>query len=141
MIAAPNPCWMSPGGVPRVAIKLNGRHGGATGVFVRGGNSNYNLVMIDGIQLNQFGGDFDFAPLPADGVDHVEITRGPESALYGSNAVTSVINIVTRQGEGPPHFTVLAEGGSFTLQPFATSGSELTRWMGLDLCWLGIRAV
>lgn len=117
-------------GVPGVAVNQTGRRGGVTGVFVRGGNSNYNLVMIDGIELNQFGGDFDFAPLPADGVDHVEITRGPESALYGSNAVTGVINIVTRQGEGPAHFTGLAEGGSFTTRRFALGGSGLTHGMG-----------
>jgi outer membrane receptor protein involved in Fe transport len=113
--------------VPGVAVSEAGRRGGATGVFIRGGNSNYNLVMIDGIQVNQFGGDFDFAPLPAEGVDRVEIVRGPQSALYGSNAVTGVINIVTRRGEGPPHFTVLAGGGSFTTRRFATGGSGLTR--------------
>jgi len=114
-------------GVPGVEVNQTGRRGGVTGVFVRGGNSNYNLVMIDGIQVNQFGGDFDFAPLSTDGVDHVEVTRGPESALYGSNAVTSVINIVSRRGEGPPHFSALAEGGSFTTRRFATDGSGLTR--------------
>lgn len=117
-------------GIPGVAVNQTGRRGGVTGVFVRGGNSNYNLVMIDGIELNQFGGDFDFAPLPADGVDHVEIIRGPESALYGSNAVTGVINIVTRQGEEPAHFTALAEGGSFTTRRFALGGSGLTRGLG-----------
>ena len=85
-------------GVPGVALDDSGRRGGATGAFIRGGDSNYNLVMVDGIQLNEFGGDFDFAPLPADGVDHVEVTRGPESALFGSNAVTGVVNIVTRRG-------------------------------------------
>jgi len=114
-------------GVPGVEVAQSGRRGGVTGVFIRGGNSNYNLVMVDGIQLNQFGGDFDFAPLPADGVDHVEVTRGPESALYGSNAVTGVINIVTRRGEGPPHFSVQAEGGSFTTRRVSTGGSGLTR--------------
>jgi len=113
--------------VPGVTVSQAGRRGGATGVFIRGGNSNYNLVMLDGMQVNQFGGDFDFASLPVDGVDHVEITRGPQSALYGSNAVTGVINIVTRQGQGPPHFTVQAEGGSFTTRRFATGGSGLTR--------------
>jgi outer membrane receptor protein involved in Fe transport len=79
--------------------------------------------MVDGIELNQFGGSFDFAPLPADGVERVEVTRGPESALYGPNAVTSVINIVTTQGEGTPHFTVQAEGGSFTTRRFVVNGS------------------
>jgi len=113
--------------VPGVAVTAAGRRGGATGVFIRGGNSNYNLVMIDGIQVNQFGGDFDFAPLPAESVDRVEVIRGPQSALYGSNAVTGAINIVTRRGQGPPRFTVLAEGGSFTTRRFATGGSGLTR--------------
>ena len=116
-------------GVPGVEVNQTGRRGGVTGVFVRGGNSNYNLVLIDGIEVNQFGGGsiFDFAPLSTDGVDHVEVTRGPESALYGSNAVTSVINVVSRTGEGPPHFSALAEGGSFTTSRFATDGSGLTR--------------
>ena len=82
-------------------------------MFIRGGDSNYNLVMVDGIQLNEFGGDFDFAPLPADGVDHIEVTRGAESALFGSNAVTGIVNIVTRRGEGSPHFDFQAEGGNF----------------------------
>jgi outer membrane cobalamin receptor len=113
-------------GVPGVALDDSGRRGGVTGVFIRGGDSNYNLVMVDGIQLNEFGGDFDFAPLPADGVDHVEVTRGPESALFGSNAVTGVVNIVTRRGEGPPHFEVQAEGGNFTTRRFVTGGSGLT---------------
>jgi outer membrane receptor protein involved in Fe transport len=117
-------------GTPGVEVNQTGRRGGVTGVFIRGGNSNYNLVMIDGIPVNQFGGDFDFAPLPADGVDHIEVTRGPESALYGSNAVTGVVNIVSRSGEGPPHITALAEGGSFTTRRFATSGSGLTHGLG-----------
>lgn len=117
--------------VPGVAVNQTGRRGGVTGVFIRGGNSNYNLVMLDGMQVNQFGGDFDFASLPADGVERVEITRGPQSALYGSNAVTGVINIVTRKGQGPPRFTVQAEGGSFTTRRLATGGSGLTR----NLSW------
>jgi len=118
-------------GVPGVALDDTGRRGGATGVFIRGGDSDYNLVMVDGIQLNEFGGYFDFAPLPADGVDHVEVTRGPESALFGANAVTGVVNIVTRRGEGPPHFDFQAEGGNFTTRRFVMGGSGLTH----DLSW------
>jgi outer membrane cobalamin receptor len=114
-------------GVPGVEVNQTGRRGGVTGVFIRGGNSNYNLVLIDGIQVNQFGGDFDFAPLATDGVDHVEVIRGPQSALYGSNAVTGVINIISRRGEGRPSFSALAEGGSFTTRRLATGGSGLTR--------------
>jgi outer membrane cobalamin receptor len=122
-------------GVPGIALDDAGRRGGVTGAFIRGGDSNYNLVMVDGIQLNEFGGDFDFAPLPADGVDHVEITRGAESALFGSNAVTGVVNIVTTRGEGPPHFDFQAEGGNFTTRRFVTGGSGLTHGLswGYDL--------
>jgi outer membrane receptor protein involved in Fe transport len=118
-------------GVPGVALDDTGRRGGVTGAFIRGGDSDYNLVMVDGIQLNEFGGYFDFAPLPADGVDHVEVTRGPESALFGSNAVAGVVNIVTTRGEGPPHFDFQAEGGNFTTRRFVTGGSGLTH----DLSW------
>ena len=114
-------------GIPGVEVSQAGRYGGVTGVYVRGGQSNYNLVMVDGIEMNEFGGAFDFAPLPADGVERVEVTRGPESALYGPNAVTSVINIVTTQGEGAPHFTFQAEGGSFTTRRFVGNGSGETR--------------
>jgi outer membrane receptor protein involved in Fe transport len=113
-------------GAPGVALDDTGRRGGVTGAFIRGGDTDYNLVMVDGIQLNAFGGYFDFAPLPADGVDHVEITRGPESALFGSNAVTGVVNVVTTRGEGPPHFDFQAEGGNFTTRRFVTGGSGLT---------------
>jgi outer membrane receptor protein involved in Fe transport len=112
-------------GIPGIEVSQSGRYGGVTGVYVRGGQSNYNLVMVDGIELNEFGGAFDFAPLPADGVERVEVTRGPESALYGPNAVTSVIDIVTAQGEGAPHFTVQAEGGSFYTRRFVVGGSGL----------------
>jgi len=114
-------------GLPGVEVNQGGRHGGATSVFIRGGNSNYNLVMIDGIQVNLFGGDFDFASLAADGVDHVEMSRGPQSALYGSNAVAGAVDIVSERGEGPPHFSFGAEGGSFATRRFATGGSGLTR--------------
>ncbi len=109
--------------VPGVAVSQTGRYGGVTGVFIRGGNSNYNLVMVNGIQLNQFGGDFDFAPLTVDGIERVEVIRSPESALYGSNAVAGVINIVTPRGEGPPRFSLSEELGSFNTWRIATGAS------------------
>ena len=69
-------------GIPGVEVSQAGRYGGVTGVYVRGGQSNYNLVMVDGIELNEFGGAFDFAPLPADGVERVEVTsRSGKRAL------------------------------------------------------------
>jgi outer membrane cobalamin receptor len=112
-------------GIPGVEVNQTGRRGGVTGVFIRGGESKYNSVMVDGVPMNDFGAGRDIAPLPADGLERVEITRGPQSALYGANAVTGVINIVSRRGEGAPEFTALAEGGSYSTRRFATGGSGL----------------
>jgi outer membrane receptor protein involved in Fe transport len=113
-------------GLPGVEINQTGRRGGITSAFIRGGDSDYNLVMIDGIPMNDFGGGFSLAPLPANGIEQVEVLRGPQSALYGPNAVAGVVNVVTERGEGPPHFTFLAEGGSLYTRRFATSGAGLT---------------
>jgi outer membrane receptor protein involved in Fe transport len=112
--------------VPGVAINRTGQMGAVTSGFIRGGNSNYNLVMIDGIPLNDFGGGFDLAPLPTEGVEQVEVLRGPQSALYGSNAVAGAINIVTDQGEGSPHFDFSGEGGSYDTYRLTTGGEGLT---------------
>jgi outer membrane receptor protein involved in Fe transport len=113
-------------GLPGVEINQTGRRGAITSAFIRGGDSDYNLVMIDGTPLNDFGGGFSFASLPADGVRQVEVIRGPQSALYGSNAVAGVVNIVTERGEGRPQFSFLGEGGSLYTRRFATSGAGLT---------------
>ncbi len=113
-------------GVPGIEVSQSGRFGGVTGVYIRGGESNYNAVMVDGIPINEFGGAFDMASLPADGIENVELIRGPQSALYGSNAVTGVINFISRRGEGQPQFTVLADGGSHATRRFALGGSGLT---------------
>jgi len=114
-------------GAAGVEVNQAGRRGASTGLFIRGGESNFNLIMIDGIQVNGFGGEFSMAPLPVDGVDRIEVIRGPQSALYGSNAVSGVVNLVSRRGTGRPRFTAQAEGGSFTTRRFSTGGSGLTR--------------
>jgi outer membrane cobalamin receptor len=114
-------------GTPGIEVSQNGNRGGVTGVYIRGGESRYNAVMVDGIPINEFGGGFDMASLPADGIERMEITRGPQSALYGANAVTGAINIISRRGEGPPSFTALAEGGSNHTYRIATGGSGLTK--------------
>jgi outer membrane receptor protein involved in Fe transport len=116
--------------VPGVEIARNGQLGAVTSAFVRGGNSNYNLVMIDGMPMNDFGGGFDLSPLPVAGVQSVEVTRGPQSALYGSNAIASVIDVVTERGEGAPHFSFQGEGGSYDTWRISTGGAGLTR--GID---------
>ncbi|MBI1982627.1 MAG: TonB-dependent receptor, partial [Acidobacteria bacterium] len=113
-------------GVPGLEVNQTGRRGAVTGIFVRGGETNYNLILVDGMEMNQFGGDFDVSPLPVDGVDRIEVIRGPQSALYGSNAVAGVINVVTKKGAGPPRFTVLGEGGTFATRRFSAGATGLT---------------
>src|ERR1700735_4997805 len=80
-------------GLPGTEINQSGGRGAVTSAFIRGGDSDYNLVMIDGIEMNDFGGGFDLSPLPAEGVQQIEVIRGTESALYGSNAVAGVRHI------------------------------------------------
>lgn len=113
-------------GVPGVEVNQTGRRGAFAGLFIRGAESNYNLILVDGMEVNQFGGDFDLAPLPTDGVERVELVRGPQSALYGSNAVAGVLNIVTRRGAGPPRMNLLFEGGTHMTRRASAGAGGLT---------------
>ena len=99
--------------IPGLAVVQTGRRGGVTSVFARGGDSNFNLVMVDGVRVNDFGGAFNFAHLPVEIVDRIEVVRGPQSALYGLNAIGSVVHIITRRATSPIQFHGEAEGGSF----------------------------
>jgi outer membrane cobalamin receptor len=108
--------------VPGVTIAAAGGMGVQTSVFPRGGESDYSLVFIDGVQANAFGGGFDFGHVPLTNVERIEIVRGPQSALYGSNAIGSVIRVVTKRG-GAPSAAALIEGGNFGTSHFAGSGS------------------
>ncbi len=114
--------------VPGLTVTRNGGPGALTSVFPRGGESDYTLVFIDGVQANAFGGGFDFAHLSTDNIDRIEIVRGPQSALYGSNAIGAVVRIVTRTG-GPIRGDALFEGGSFdTARAAAASSGAYGRW-------------
>ncbi len=121
--------------IPGLAVSSAGRRGGATSVFARGGNANYDLVLLDGVKLNDFGGGlgFDFAHLVADDVERIEVVRGPQSALYGSEAVGATINVITQHGEGTPRFSFLGEGGSYGTERWAAAVNGLTRGVGWAL--------
>ncbi|MCE1225352.1 MAG: TonB-dependent receptor [Geobacteraceae bacterium] len=102
--------------VPGVDVVRNGTIGGSTSIYIRGAEAKHTLVLLDGIELNDpssTGGSFDFANLTTDGIERIEILRGPQSTLYGSSAIAGVINIITKKGNGPLHGYVSAEGGSF----------------------------
>jgi len=85
--------------VPGVHIVETGSMGGQTSLFMRGGESDYVKVLLDGVPLNQAGGGIDLANLTTDNVDRIEVVRGPVSVLYGSDAVTGVVQIFTRTGQ------------------------------------------
>ncbi len=88
--------------VPGLSIAQSGTRGKTTSVFTRGTNSNQTLVLVDGVRANSpQDGRFDFGQIPIENVDHIEVVRGPASALYGSDAIGGVINIITKRGTGP----------------------------------------
>lgn len=101
--------------VPGLAVNRTGGVGGPTQVRIRGSEGNQTLVLIDGIEVNSVAGssEFDFAHLLAADIERIEVLRGPQSALYGSDAAGGVINIVTRRGSGKPSVSGAFEGGSF----------------------------
>jgi vitamin B12 transporter len=101
--------------VPAVNIESTGRDGQVASLFSRGGESDYNLVLIDGVRANQSGGVFDFSRISAADVDRVEVVRGAQSSLWGSDAMGSVVQIFTRRAAAgqSPELSAAAEGGSF----------------------------
>jgi vitamin B12 transporter len=101
--------------VPGVALSRSGPTGSQTQVRIRGAEANHTLVLMDGVELNDPSGasEFDFGNMLASDVERIEILRGPQSALYGSEAIGGVINIITKRGKGPVSGTLTAEGGSF----------------------------
>ena len=88
--------------VPGLSVSQSGTRGKSTSIFTRGTNSNQTLVLVDGVRANSpQDGRFDFGQIPVENVERVEVVRGPASALYGSDAIGGVINIITKRGMGP----------------------------------------
>lgn len=101
--------------VPAISVVRQGSVGSQTSIFLRGTNSDQTLVLIDGVRVaTSTTGGFDFADLPTDNIERIEIVRGPQSTLFGSDAFGGVINIITKKGEGKPTHTLSVEGGRHT---------------------------
>ncbi len=100
---------------PGVVVSRSGSEGQTSFVFIRGADSAGTLVLLDGFPLNDpslNNGAFDFSNLSLDGIERVEVWKGPQSVLFGSGATGGVINLVSKRGEGPVRFSARAVGGS-----------------------------
>jgi len=101
---------------PGTMLIRTGGVGSVTSLFVRGGESNQNKVLLDGIPLNEPGGTFNFSNLTTDNIERVEIVRGAQSALFGSDAMASVVQLFTKRADradARPHVALSLEGGTF----------------------------
>ncbi|HJQ56254.1 MAG TPA: TonB-dependent receptor [Vineibacter sp.] len=101
---------------PGIAVIQSGGPGKVTSVFMRGGNANHTLVLVDGVRVgdpSQVNGAPNFAHFLLDTVERIEIVRGPMSTLWGSDAIGGVINLVTKKGSGPFKATAFGELGGF----------------------------
>jgi len=116
--------------VPGVAVVQVGARGGTASLFARGGSSNFTKVLVDGVPANDIGGAFDFADLATTGVDRVEVLRGSNSVLYGSDALAGVINITTTRGRSHmPAPSVSIDGGNLgTSREEASLGGAIARF-------------
>jgi iron complex outermembrane receptor protein/vitamin B12 transporter len=116
--------------VPGVQVIQTGSRGGSTSLFVRGGDSDFNKILVDGVPANDIGGSFDFAQLATAGVESIEVLREANSVLYGSDALSGVVNITTRRGRTRiPEGSYSIDGGNLnTLRNAAAIGGVARRF-------------
>lgn len=102
--------------VPGLAVARYGRAGSLTQVFTRGAQRTGTLVLLDGVPLNDPGGELNLAPLESSALERIEVVRAPESALFGAEAAAGVVQLFTRRGDAEnrrPRGAVSYERGSF----------------------------
>jgi outer membrane cobalamin receptor len=98
--------------VPGINAAPSGTIGSQTSLFPRGGESDYTLVLVDGVPQNAFGGAFDAAHLATVNAERIEVVRGPQSALYGSGAIGGIVHVISANG-GRPQAALTFEGGGY----------------------------
>jgi vitamin B12 transporter len=120
--------------LPGVEIDQAGSTGTQTDVTIRGSTAAQTLVLIDGVDVNTGStGGFDFSTITTDNIEQVEVVRGSGGALYGSQAIGGVVNVISKQGQGAPRFSLLSEGGNrgTERQVFTANGAQS------NLAWSG----
>jgi vitamin B12 transporter len=111
-----------------VSMGQTGAYGGLDSIFLDGGNSNFTKVLVDGTPVNQPGGALDFSNLTLENIDKIEIVHGASSALYGSDALTGVVQIFTHRGTTTtPQLTLEGDGGTFDT---GHGGAQLSGLLG-----------
>jgi vitamin B12 transporter len=119
-------------GQPGVFLTESGGPGATSDIRLRGANPNQTLVLIDGVRVNdpaQASGEFDGALIAPALIERIEILRGPQSALYGSDAIGGVVNIITRRGVGKPVWTLgIEDGGYGTINTSLSGSGRIGAW-------------
>ncbi len=130
--------------IPEINLIQSGGQGKLADVVLRGGAPSQVTVLIDGVKTKiTTTGTFDFSGITVDDIERIEIVKGPQSTIYGSEAMAGVINIITKKGKGKPHADFSMEGGSFGTHKTAgtvSGGSKLIdyRFSGAYLTTDGI---
>ncbi|MGA1839403.1 MAG: TonB-dependent receptor plug domain-containing protein [bacterium] len=121
-------------GIPGLDTVRSGGPGGNSTIKIRGTETGHTLVLIDGIEMNDpslIDRHYNFSDLSTNNIERIEVLRGPQSTLYGSDAIGGVINIITKKGEGPPQISCSYEAGSFEShneQALLNGGTELVNY-------------
>lgn len=125
--------------VPGVSVNRSGSLGTFTQIRIRGAEANHILVLIDGMEATDpaLGNEFDFANLLAFGISRVEVLRGPQSGIYGADALAGVIAIETADGKPGVHLDTISEFGSFGT--YLNGGRLSGAYQGLNVSFFGVR--
>lgn len=127
--------------VPGLDVVQSGPAGGVTSVFIRGANSGMTKVLLDGMPLNDPSNasrSFDMSLLDVEQIERIEVLRGPQSMLYGSDAMGGVVNIITKRGEGPPSVQASLMGGTYgtAREGVSVSGGNKTSYYSLGASYI-----
>lgn len=123
--------------VPGVSVSSSG--GNFTQVRIRGGESSHTLILIDGVEAAGGDGEYSLSGLDTANIERIEVLRGPQSVLYGSNASSGVINIITRTGDIGTHYGTSVEVGSHGSTNVSGFASQRTERGGLSLSFSDAR--